>query len=80
MTKQTTLVVALLAVVVVAVIAFVVAEKKGKSDMTTVYGRSFMNIPHGPLHAEFGPKPRYGGVAYSTFDPRTAGRSSVDLL
>lgn len=46
-------VIIILAIIVIAAVAAgVEADKAGKNKMTTAYGRSFMNLPHGPLMVE----------------------------
>jgi predicted permease len=43
-------VVAILAIIIIVMIVFQFEERqKGKNGMTSVYGGSFMNLPHGPM-------------------------------
>ena len=66
-------VIIILAIIVIAAVAAgVEADKAGKNKMTTVYGRSFMNLPHAPLMVE---KPAEEAPFLELHPSRVAGSS-----
>lgn len=82
--KQTafaTGVIIVLAIIVIAAIAAAIeADKAGKNKMTTVYGRSFMNLPHGPLEFASLERPQVGTPPFELHPSRVAGTSFTRLM
>jgi len=74
---QSTLVAIIAVLVIIAIAAYYMyVEKKGrKGSMTAVYGKSFMNLPHGPLEPTALQRPLVGTPQFEFHPSQVAGTS-----